>query len=53
MNRWLQSFQYRTGVGWWIFAGALALIWALAMLALVIQVYKAALRNPVESLKTE
>jgi len=53
MNRWLQSYQYRTGVSWWIFTGVLALIWALAMLSMITQVYRAARRNPVESLKYE
>jgi putative ABC transport system permease protein len=53
MNRWLQSYQYRIGISWWIFAGSLALILTLTMLSLIVQVYRAARRNPVESLKYE
>jgi putative ABC transport system permease protein len=53
MNRWLQTFQYNAGIGWWIFAGALALSWSLTLIALVVQVYRAARRNPVVSLKNE
>ena len=53
MNRWMESFQYRIDINWWIFAVILALIWLLAMLSLITQVYRAARRNPVESLKFE
>jgi len=53
MNRWLQSFQYNIGMGVWIFVGVLTLIWLLSMVTLFTQVYKAAGRNPVESLKFE
>ena len=53
MNSWLMDFHYRIHIGVTIFIGVLALIWALCMLTLLIQVYKAARRNPVESLKNE
>ena len=53
MSRWLQSYAYRTGIGWWIFAGELSLILTLVISSLVVQVYRAARRNPVESLKYE
>ncbi|MDR1171928.1 MAG: ABC transporter permease [Bacteroidales bacterium] len=53
MNRWLQTYQYRISIGIWIFVGVLALIWLLTMLTLLAQVYRAARRNPVESLKYE
>ena len=53
MNRWLQDYQYRTGIGIWIFAGVLLFIWLLTMATLLAQVHKAARCNPVESLKYE
>ena len=53
MHRWLQSFQYRVGISWWIFIGVSTLILALVIISLVVQVYRAARRNPVESLKYE
>jgi putative ABC transport system permease protein len=53
MSRWLESYQYRIGIGLWIFIAVLALVWLLTMLTLLAQVYRAALRNPVQSLKCE
>ena len=53
MNRWLQTYQYRIGIGFWIFIVILAVVWLLTMLSLIAQVYRAARRNPVESLKFE
>jgi ABC-type antimicrobial peptide transport system permease subunit len=53
MQTWLQNFEYRTNVSWWIFAaaGAGALIITLATVSY--QSIKAALMNPVKSLRTE
>lgn len=53
MNDWLQNFAYRTGLSWWIFAlsGVIALIIALATVSW--QSVKAALVNPVDSLRSE
>ncbi len=53
MNQWLQNFAYRIDVGWWVFAlaGGLALLIALATVSS--QAIKAALTNPVESLRYE
>jgi len=53
MNNWLQTYQYRIDIGLWIFIAALALMWALTMISLMAQVYIAARKNPVESLKNE
>jgi len=53
MSRWLESYQYRISIGWWIFIAVLAFVWLLTMLTLLAQVYKAARKNPVESLKYE
>ncbi|MFQ5675397.1 MAG: ABC transporter permease [bacterium] len=53
MNRWLQNFAYRISIEWWVFvlAGGLAL--AIALLTVSTQAIRAALANPVESLRCE
>jgi putative ABC transport system permease protein len=53
MNRWLQDFEYRTPIGWWMFAvaGLAALI--LALVTVSFQAIKAGLANPVNALKNE
>jgi putative ABC transport system permease protein len=53
MYQWLQGFAYRIGIGWWMFAlaGITALIIALATVGLL--AFKAAIANPVKSLRSE
>ncbi|PWT95224.1 MAG: hypothetical protein C5B52_18285 [Bacteroidetes bacterium] len=53
MHNWLQDFAYRINISWWVFAasGTLAVIIALATISF--QAIKAALSNPVKSLRTE
>jgi len=53
MNKWLQDFSYRVNINWWIFllAGAAALL--VAILTISFQAIKAAIANPVKSLRTE
>ncbi|MFC5410291.1 ABC transporter permease [Larkinella bovis] len=53
MNKWLQAFEYRIAIEWWMFvlAGLLATI--VALLTISFQSIKAALMNPVKSLRTE
>jgi putative ABC transport system permease protein len=53
MYKWLETFAYRTEISWWIFlvAGAVAL--AIALLTVSIQTVRAALANPVQSLRSE
>jgi ABC-type antimicrobial peptide transport system permease subunit len=53
MNKWLQDFAYKVDISWWIFivAGALALL--IALLTVSFQAIKAAIANPVKSLRTE
>jgi putative ABC transport system permease protein len=53
MHRWLQSFAYRSGIGWLVFilSGFIAL--AIALLTVSFQAVKAAVANPVESLRYE
>lgn len=53
MHKWLQGYSYRVSVEWWVFllAGTLAILIALATVSF--QAIKAALANPVKSLRTE
>jgi putative ABC transport system permease protein len=53
MNQWLADFAYRTPVQWWVFALAGGLALLLAVLTIGFQSVKAALANPVESLRSE
>jgi len=53
MNRWLQNFAYKTELSWWIFALAGLLALGIALLTVSWQSWKAATRNPVESLRYE
>ena len=53
MNKWLQDFAFRIELSWWIFAvtGIVALL--IALITLSFQAIRAAIANPVDSLKTE
>lgn len=53
MNKYLMDFEYRVSIGWWVFvvAGVAALL--IALLTISFQSIKAALANPVKSLRTE
>lgn len=53
MHKWLQNFAYQISIEWWVFvlAGMLAVL--IAVLTLSLQAIKAALANPVKSLRAE
>jgi putative ABC transport system permease protein len=53
MNKWLQDFAYRVEISWWIFAIAGLLAIAIALLTVSFQSIKAALMNPIKSLRSE
>jgi putative ABC transport system permease protein len=53
MNKWLENFAYKTTLSWWIFALAGLLALGIALLTVSLQSWKAASRNPVESLRYE
>ena len=53
MNKWLQDFAYRINISWWIFMGAALLAVVIALATISFQAIKAAIANPVKSLKTE
>ena len=53
MHKWLENFAYKTELSWWIFALAGLLALGIALLTVSFQSWKAARRNPVESLRYE
>ena len=53
MNGWLQDFAYKISIEWWVFALAGFLAVGIALLTVSFQSVKAALANPVKSLRTE
>jgi ABC-type antimicrobial peptide transport system permease subunit len=53
MNSWLKDFDYRIKIHWWVFAAAGLLSVFIALLTVGFHAIKAALANPVKSLRTE
>jgi len=53
MTLWLQGFAYRTEISWWIFALSTGVIAFIALATISFQSIKAAMNNPVESLRSE
>lgn len=52
-DKWLQNFPYRISLGWWLFAAAAVLVVLIALVTISFQSVKAAVANPVKSLKSE
>ena len=53
MHRWLEHYAYRTALSWWIFAGAGSGILLITLATVSFQSLRAALMNPVRSLRNE
>jgi putative ABC transport system permease protein len=53
MSKWLESFAYRAEIEWWIFASAALFSVSIAFATITFQSIKAALLNPIKSLKNE
>jgi len=53
MNKWLQNYPYRIEIGVWVFVFAVSLVLMIALLTVSFQAIKAAVANPVKSLRTE
>ncbi|HEX6426702.1 MAG TPA: FtsX-like permease family protein, partial [Niastella sp.] len=53
MHKWLADFAYRTSISWWIFATAGILAVLIAVITISFQAFRAAVANPVKSLRTE
>jgi len=53
MSKWLEGFAYRISFQWWMFAIAIVTAFMIALLTVGLQALKAALANPIKSLRTE
>jgi putative ABC transport system permease protein len=53
MHQWLQRYPYHSGIPWWIFAGTAIAVLSITLLTVSAQSIKAALSNPVNSLRAE
>ena len=53
MNKWLEDFPYRVNISWWIFGVAAVAALVIALITVSFQTIKAAISNPVKSLRTE
>ena len=53
MNKWLQNFAYKTTLHWWIFVLAALITFGIALITVSVKAVKAAIANPVKSLRTE
>lgn len=52
-NKWLQDYPYRISLEWWLFASAAVMVVLIALFTVSFQAVKAAISNPVKSLRTE
>ena len=53
MHQWLQDFAYRINIGWWVFAASGIVALLIALVTISVKAIKAAMGNPVKSLRTE
>lgn len=53
LHHWLQKYEYRTAISWWVFAVAMGGAMVITLLTVSFQAIKAAIANPVKSLRTE
>jgi uncharacterized membrane protein YdcZ (DUF606 family) len=53
MNHWLQNYPYHASLPWWIFAAAAAGALVITLATISFQIIRAALTNPIKSLRTE
>lgn len=50
---WLETFAYHTSCSWWVFAVVAVVILSVTLLTVMLQSYRAAIRNPIDSLRFE
>jgi ABC-type antimicrobial peptide transport system permease subunit len=53
MHKWLQQYEYRAQISWWIFASASAGAFVITLITVSLHTLKAAMANPVKSLRSE
>ena len=52
-EKWLQNFAERTPIHWWLFPATLLIVSTIVVLTVVVQSWRVATTNPIESIKTE
>lgn len=53
MNKWLNNYEYRISIGWWVFVATILLVMLIAIITISFQSIKAATSNPVKALRSE
>jgi len=53
MNDWLENYQYRVILKWWVFILAIVGAMSITLLTISFQAVKTAMQNPVKSLRSE
>jgi len=53
IHKWLQDYAYRIDISWWVFVLAVVIAILIALVTVSFQAIKAAIANPVKSLRTE
>lgn len=53
LNRWMRDFEYRIDIPWWAFVAAAVVVLLVAMITVSIQSVKAAMKNPINGLRSE
>jgi putative ABC transport system permease protein len=53
MHRWLEAFAYRTSIHWWVFGIVGLMAFLIALFTVSFQAIRAAVSNPVNSLRAE
>jgi putative ABC transport system permease protein len=53
LDNWLQNFAYKTSLSWWVFVSAALITFGIALITVSLKAIKAAMANPVKSLRTE
>ncbi len=53
INQWLQNYAYQTEINWWVFGLTALTVIVIALVTVSSQAFKAAISNPVESLRSE
>ena len=53
LNQWLENFSYKTDLSWWVFVGGAVAVMLIALLTVIFQSVRAAMKNPTEALRNE
>jgi putative ABC transport system permease protein len=53
MKKWLSTFAYRTSLDWWIFVLSMTIALLIAIITVIWQSWRAAIKNPIEALRYE